>query len=429
MSTTNKNNNSRRDFLKKGITGITGAALLPTFSHGDETKKENDSQNKPAVIKRTLGRTGLKVPVIGIGATSDSIISAGLDAGAIFLDTANSYGKGKHETILGGVLKGRPRDSYVLCTKIVPILDNLTEMPPKNLSAADLKKDFRKKMEQSLARLNVDYVDILYLHCLEIPDTLKHPIIKEVMLELKKEGKTRFLGTSFHKNEVTLIHATVDEKIYDVVLTSYNFRQPHWKEVSKELAYAAKAGLGTVGMKVMAGSFWDKERKFPINPKASLKWCLQDSNLHTTIPRMDTFDQLETNISVMKDLTLTEIEKGDLKFLEKTEKKKGQKKAEKKGKENGKENELTGLYCAQCDKCRSQCRYNLEIPTIMRSYMYAYGYRKPAKAKDTLQELNRESISCKSCGNCAVTCTMGFDVPEKIHDITRVLDVPGEFLV
>ncbi|MCP4157587.1 MAG: hypothetical protein GY757_58290, partial [bacterium] len=80
-------------------------------------------------------------------------------------------------------------------------------------------------------------------------------------------------------------------------------------------------------------------------------------------------------------------------------------------------------------KCRSQCRYNLEIPTIMRSYMYAYGYRKPAEAKDTLQKLNRESISCKSCANCAVTCIMGFNVSEKIHDVTRVLDVPGEFLV
>lgn len=407
MSTTDRSN-SRREFLKKGLTGFTGASLLSTFGRSDETKKASDAKNKPTVIKRTLGRTGLKVPVISLGASNENVTRAALDAGVLLLDTANRYGAGRHETMLGDVLKGRPRNSFIIATKIIPKLDNFTGLPPENMTPADFKKDFRKKMEQSLTRLKLDFVDILYLHGVETPDTLKNQLIKDTMLELKEQGKARFLGTSFHHNEVVLIPATVDEKIYDVLLTTYNFRQPHWKEVRKQLAYATKAGLGTIGMKVMAGAFWDKERKFPINSKATIKWCLEDPNLHTTIPRVDNFEQLEINMSVMEDLSLTEIEKGDLKL--------GEKKA------------LSGLYCAQCSKCRSQCSYNLEIPTVMRSYMYAYGYRKPSEARDTLKDLDRTVVSCRSCTNCAVTCTMGFDVSAKIRDVTRVLDVPGDFL-
>ncbi|MCK4836671.1 MAG: 4Fe-4S dicluster domain-containing protein, partial [Candidatus Aminicenantes bacterium] len=131
--------------------------------------------------------------------------------------------------------------------------------------------------------------------------------------------------------------------------------------------------------------------------------------LHTTIPSPGTFDQLELDVSVMEDLRLTPQEKEDLRF--------------------GEKQDLAGLYCAQCGKCRSQCRYNLDIPTMMRSYMYAYGYKNPAKAKETLSEKNLKDITCRSCNTCAVSCTMGFDISNKIKDINRILDMPDEFLV
>ena len=76
------------------------------------------------------------------------------------------------------------------------------------------------------------------------------------------------MGVSTHQNEPAVIRAAVEEKIYDVILTAYNFRQPHWKEVKQAIAYAAQEGLGIVGMKVLAGAYWDRERKQPINAKA-----------------------------------------------------------------------------------------------------------------------------------------------------------------
>lgn len=399
------NTHSRREFLKKGMTGLTGAALLPSLCKGDAAVKEG----KKKFIYRTLGRTGLKIQVVSMGGSGAGVTRAALDAGIIHVETANRYGAGRHETMLGEILKGRPRESFVIATKIIPYLDNRSGLPSERITPAEFRKDFRKKMEQSLKRLQLEYVDILYLHGVETPVTLKDPLIKDIMLELKEESKTRFLGTSFHHNELKLIPATVDEKIYDVLLTSYNFRQPHREEVKKAIAYAAKAGVGTVAMKVMAGAYWDKEHKHPINGKAALKWLLQDTNLHSTIPSAGTFDQLEENLSVMEDLTLTPKERADLRF--------------------GEQHTLAGLYCAQCGRCRGQCRYQLEIPTIMRSYMYAYGYRKPAKARETLADKKREHVTCRSCTTCKVSCTMNFNVPEKIKDITRILDVPKDFLI
>ncbi len=186
------------------------------------------------------------------------------------------------------------------------------------------------------------------------------------------------------------------------------FRQPHRDEVKKAVAEAASAGLGIVTMKFIAGVYWDKERRNPIDATAALKWLLQDKNVHTVIAGMKSFDQLEKNMSVMADFTLTPQERIHLKL--------------------GNEIGLNGLYCAQCSHCRRQCSRQLEIPEAMRSYMYAYGYREPALAKRTLSRLSSGKFSCEGCTRCVVSCPMGFDVATRMKDIARLLSVPDEFL-
>jgi predicted aldo/keto reductase-like oxidoreductase len=414
----NRSENSRRDFLKKGISGAVGISLLPAWGKGEENKNgsASKSMDKKKIIYRTLGKTGIKVPIIsfGCGSTQNgNLVRAALEMGMRHLDTAHGYGGGENETMLGEVLKGRPRHSFVVATKIEPPRDNRTGLISKVIgkafSPAELRKDVREKMAQSLKRLGLDYVDILYMHDIAAPDNVRFQLVKDIFLELKREGKTKFLGVSTHQNEAEVIRAVVEEKIYDMVLTAYNFRQPHREEVKKAVAYAANAGLGVVGMKMLAGVYWDRERKHPINATAAFKWVLQDENVHTLVPGITTFDQLEADMSVMEALSLTPREKADL--------------------EHGEKIAMTGLYCSQCGRCRSRCRYGLDIPTLMRCYMYAYGYKEPAKAKEILQGKDSQVITCRECSPCAVSCTMGFDVPGKIKDITRIIDVPDDFLV
>ncbi len=400
----------RRDFLRSGAR-LAGAVLpLPRLaSGGGYAGIASAEQGGKDIILRTLGRTGIRIPVVSLGAVGEAgLIRAALDAGVVYFDTAYRYGGGASESLIGEVLQGRPRGSYVAATKIPGLRDNTTGLVPTAVTPAEFRADFRKKVETSLKRLRVEYLDILYLHGLETAELPGLPMIKDVLLELKAEGKTRFLGATFHHKELELIPAVVKEKIYDVILTSHNFRQPHREAVRTAIAEAARAGLGVIAMKTVAGAYWDKEREHPIDVKAALKWVLQDENVHSIIPGIGNFSHLAQDLSLLHDLTLTPREEAALRF--------------------GERSGLTGLYCAQCGACRSQCRHRLDIPVLMRSYMYAYGYGNPRLAKETLREKQEATIACRSCRTCSVACVMRFDVPERIRDVCRVLRVPDEFL-
>jgi predicted aldo/keto reductase-like oxidoreductase len=229
------------------------------------------------------------------------------------------------------------------------------------------------------------------------------------MENIKKQGKARFIGIATHKFEDEAIRAAADTKIYDIILTAYNFRKKNAAEIKDAIAYAAGAGLGIIAMKTMAGAYWDKEKTKPINTKAALKWVLQDENVHTTVPGLTTFDQLKQNIELMNDLRLTEEEKQSLQPVTTCL--------------------PTGVYCHQCGECIPQCPNSLDIPTIMRSYMYAYGYKNLSHAQQTLSMANLDQLPCNDCNTCNVQCVMGNDVKTKITDIARLNSVPKEFLI
>ncbi len=204
-------------------------------------------------------------------------------------------------------------------------------------------------------------------------------------------------------NEPEVIHAAVDSKFYDVILTSYNFQQKHYAEVRNAIARAAQAGIGIVGMKaieVVPGGPLVK------NPAAALKWVLQDPNVHTIVPGFTTFEEMNIDLAVMEDPTLTDSEKKDLQ----------------------KEASLPGLYCQGCRQCLGQCPEHLPIPDLMRAYMYTYGYRNLTHAQDLVLSLNLPDRVCEDCSQCPVKCSIGFNVSGKIRDVVRLREVPTEFI-
>ena len=358
------------------------------------------------MIRRKLGKTGFELPVVSMGvmnADNPSLVAAALDAGIVMLDTAWGYQRGRNETMIGKVIKDRPRDSYVLATKVPGDRDRKTgfllpETSPEN---------FKAKFDTSLERLGLEYVDILYLHNLKRgEDAQSAPMIKALQDE-KKSGRARFIGVTTHAGEPEVIRAAIKAGVYDVVLTAYNFRKDYLDDIREAVAEAAEAGLGVVAMKTQAGVYWDKEKTEPINMKAALKFALQDSNLHTAIPGFTTFDQMQDDISVMEDLTLTEQEYADLRLDEKT----------------------GGLYCQACDVCLPQCPQQLPIPEVMRSYMYAYGYGNLEKAHSLLSRLDLGENPCGSCSSCRVSCAKRFDIKGRVQDITRLKSLPADFFV
>jgi len=400
---------SRRSFLKKGLSGMAGMAVLPSMLGTGNRDDEAGTGRRTKAVFRTLGKTGIKLPVVSMGVghvNNPELVRAALDAGIVLLDTANGYQGGRNEEMIGGVIKGRPRDSFVIATKVAGSPeDRKTGLFKKGAKAGP----FIEKFEASLGRLGLEYVDILYLHSVVKRESVLFETFLSAMQKLKKEGKTRFIGVSTHSNEPEVIRAAVESGVHDVVLTAYNFRQPHVEEVEKAMAEAHAAGLGVVVMKTQAGVFWDAERQNPINMKAALKWALRKEYVHTAIPGMTTFDQLEADLSVMEDISLTPEEKEDLQL----------------GRRLGE----PGLYCQQCGRCIPQCAKGMDIPLLMRSYMYVYGYRNLGSAKEALAGVDLSKIACSECSHCRVDCAMGFDVKARIEDVARIGNVPDEFVV
>ncbi len=390
----------RRTFLRSGLAGAAGLAVIDKTALAASPYGGND------IIYRTLGKTELKIPVVSFGvmkSDNSGLVKAAYDGGIKMFDTAHGYQNGRNEEMLGNFFVDVPRDSFIIATKIGPAgVDRQTGKP----SAETTATDFLSKFEISLSRLKMSYVDILYMHAIDSLDVLRHKEIVDAMLDLKRKGKVRFIGVSTHKNEPVIMKAMAEDGIWDVVLTAYNFKQTYLEEMNSALQAAADAGIGIVAMKTMAGGFLDKERTKPVNTKAALKWALSNPNIHTTIPGITAFEHLTADLEVMTDITLSSAEKEELLAAGANQ----------------------GLYCNACSNCLPDCRNGLPIPEIMRAYMYAYGYGNLPLASELLSQAAVEADPCTGCEVCTVECVKGFNLRNKITDITRLRNVPSDLI-
>jgi predicted aldo/keto reductase-like oxidoreductase len=250
-------------------------------------------------------------------------------------------------------------------------------------------------------------VDILYFHGVSTRDAAMAPQMLEAFDQIKKQGKARYIGISTHMNEPDMVQMAMDSNFYDVVLTAINFKQSYVAQLKEKIALAAAKGIGIIAMKPMAGGFMDKERKRPINCSGALKWVLQDKNIHTSIPGIVTFDQMNQNFAVAKNLEMTEEEKSNIEEAKL----------------------VAGLYCEGCRECLPQCKKQLPVNEYMRAYMYTYGYRHYENALAVLDGINASSNPCSDCNGCSVNCPKGFVVSERMQDVSRLSDVPRELIV
>jgi len=392
----------RRDFLKSSVVGLGGFTYLSSNAWNDSPVQEGAAGK---FVRRTLGKTGMQLPVITMGVMNTSnpaLVRAALEAGLFFLDTAQGYQRGTNESMIGEVLKGRPRDTFALATKA-----SLPKHQTTGLYGEEATEEaFTKKIDTSLKNLGLDYVDIYHHHGVWTREAALYEPILTALEKAKKAGKTRFVGITTHRNEPEVIHAAVDSKVYDVVLTAYNFRQKHAEEVKKAIARAADAGLGVVAMKTIGGNVGGAYHNQAIDVRAALKWALQDTNVHTVITGFTTFDQLELDLTVLKDFSLAKLERENLR----------------------KATLQASFYCQGCGRCVTQCVGQLPIPDLMRASMYLYGYRNLAAAQDLLLSLTLPSSPCVECSACPVQCLNEWNVRERIRDIVRLRDVPSEFI-
>ena len=390
----------RREFLKS-TAGLGGFVYLSA----NEKKPEELAGAKPNMIYRVLGKTGLRLPVITMGVMNTDnpdLPRAALDAGMVHLDTAQGYQRGTNEAMIGEILKGRPRDSFVISTKASLPKDQNTGM----YSGEATEEAYTKKIDTSLKSLGLDFIEIYHHHGVWTREATLHEPILRALEKAKKAGKIRFIGVSTHRNEPEVIKAATESKIYDVVLTAYNFRQKHSADVKSAIAQAAGAGLGVVAMKTIGGNVRGAYASQQLDVSAAIKWALQDPSVHIVITGFTTFDQMNLDLSIMKDLALSKAEEEHLRKL----------------------TLLSGLYCQGCGSCVGQCSKQLPIPELMRAYMYLHGYRNFGAAQDLLLSLKFPAGLCGDCSSCPVKCVNQWKVSDRILDVVRLREVPADLI-
>jgi len=337
-------------------------------------------------VYRKLGSTNIKVSELGFGAmnTRDpELITAAIDAGINYLDTAHGYMKGVNEEIIGTVMKTK-RDKVFLVTKIH--------------CAGKTGQQVRDMMELSLKRLQTDHVDGMFMHMPDEPDEILNAEWIKAYEKAKKDGLCRYVGVSVHRNHTNLLNAAVESKFWENMVVAYNYTSG--KEVTDAIARTRKAGLGIIAMKTQLkgrGYTDHKMGDITVN-QAALKWVLQDPNVDTTIPGMTTFDQLQENLAVMG----MKMSFRDHRTLQRYSER------------------LEGNYChgvAGCTGCINQCPKGVEICNLNRCLGYAYGYGDMALARENYDRLPASSRVdvCDDCDECQVRCVHGLNLTDTVR--------------
>jgi len=244
----------RRDFIK------TTAVVAPMISLFPADLSSISRESLPGKIeKRSLGRTGEMLSVIGFGgivvrdATPEDasvLVKLAIDSGINYFDVAPSYGDA--EIKLGPALEPYRKDVFLACK-----------------TGKRTKADARAELEQSLKRLRTDHFDLYQHHAvtnLADVDTILGPGgAMETFTEARKEGKIRFIGFSAHSVEAAM--ALMDRFDFDTILFPVNFTT--WNAANfgpQVLAKAQEKKMGILALKAMAKGPWPQgadKSKYP----------------------------------------------------------------------------------------------------------------------------------------------------------------------
>ena len=198
---------------------------------------------------RPLGRTGLDVPILSFGASSlgqefrpvtldEALASvrAALDCGMNLVDTSPFYGRGMSEVLLGVALRGVPRDSYLLCTKL-----GRYDLAHFDFSA----RRVAESVDVSLHRLGTDHLDIVLCHDIEFVPLVQ--IVEETLPALRRiqaAGKVRFVGFSGYPQKI--FRWICERADVDCVLSYNQYTLQNTRLADETIPFLRERGIGVM---------------------------------------------------------------------------------------------------------------------------------------------------------------------------------------
>ncbi|QEH37475.1 2,5-diketo-D-gluconate reductase B [Aquisphaera giovannonii] len=401
---------SRRHFLRAAAGGAAAAAAMPGLAPAQEAVAPGR-----AVPTATLGRTGEKVTILGMGtswAIAPSFVQAAIVSGVRYIDTSETYENTRAEKTLGDVLDrtGFRKDLY-LVTKIAAY---------RKTMGTGTAKLFEDHLNASLSRLKTDHVDCYYLHGLagNQIELLRDPGVKAAFEALRKQGKTRFFGLSCHDARLPeILEAAAECGWIDQVMFKYNFRDIGGKDrhddLQRAIDKATKANLGLVAMKTQdgAGNFPDKmadlQAKGFKKEVAAVKTVWLDGRIQVAVSEMTTRSDLRENVAASRDKALTAR---DRTLLEEHRQR------------------TAHLYCHGCGHLCETAAKGVPVATVLRYLRYYEVYGKRQEARALYQALPPEAraLAASDLAAAADACPHGLPVVELVHRADRQMGLREE---
>jgi len=361
---------------------------------------------------KKYGNTDMRVSAVGMGTMryNDDDISAGnLDKcaevvlyahekGINFFDSAPFYCQDKSEIITGMALSQLKRDSYYISSKV-----NLGTLD--NKSSADA---FRRRLEKSLERLKVDYLDFYYLWCmLDMESFKKHyDLLYKHFEKAKSDGLIRHITVSSHMQGNDL-EKVVDTGLFDGMLVGYNALNYRFRQAG--ITAAANKGMGIAVMNPLGGGL------IPDNPdtfsyltegtdltvaQAALRFVASHKEITVALAGFTTKEHVDDAVKAvenLKELSAAEIyEEYEQKGI-------------------ALNNLCTG--CAYCD----HCPVDIDIPKYMDAYnSKLLGHDMADRIKYHWNIPISKAAECIRCGQCEELCTQHLPITDRLAEIAEL---------
>ncbi len=348
---------------------------------------------------RTLGATGLRASVVGLGAAQLSsgnteyavrMVQRALDLGINYFDTARAYGDSEIKVGLG--VRGR-REQAIISTK----------------THASTRDDARRHIDESLQRLQTDYLDNVHLHGLSA-DNFEQMLgpggALEALIEAKEQGLIRHIGATSHHWRVLM--RALDRFDFEVFLVMMNLVE--YEPLAELLPLCAKRGVGVTVMKPVATGL--------LPARLALRWLLAQKvgsddgaadAVHVVAPGATTLEELEENaLSGDGDLSLTPEEQAQVPLLRA---------------------EWQHQRCRCCDACNVVCAQKIGPGYTLGTDVAYDHYRTMGPQRFRAFAWSREAVehdlphrrklieaieACDHCGKCEAACRYGLPIMEML---------------
>ncbi len=384
---------------------------------------------------KELGKTGIKLSRLGLGCmrypllpmqdkniigprsidinASVEIIEMAIDSGINYFDTAYMYHEGMSENILGHALSMlKAHDKVHIATKVPYSLHRI------HLSLEEI-------FEEQCQRLQTEVIDFYLLHnvnALTLPRFEERKAF-EFLTQLKKEGRVKHLGFSFH-DDVQLFEKVLDSYDWDFCQIQYNFIDENYQAGTRGLKKAHEKGLGVVVMEPLKGGALAKELPNDIEEiwknaevaqkpaDRALRWLFDKEEVSLVLSGMNSIEQLKENIVSAEHLENT-MTKQEINCFVKAK--------------NIFKSRLK-FSCTGCGYC-SGCPRHIKIPAILDLYnkysLFINDDEVVSNIKtmyNSILKVNNTTVSqCEQCNSCVRRCPQNIDVPAALAEAESVL--------